>query len=375
MRRSGFALALVGLLAVGCTVDSPVDPAGLLEGWAGISEQVGNRLADLVADPLGNRPYPVLVGGDSARIFYATNLGDVRVRFSGPTDDLVIPGILGPSNLYRIVDGERELLQPLVPAGALSGLTTDGQWIACIVVPDLEAPTTEVRVAQVWGEPFTIYAAPEGDVVLPPLAISAGRVAFMTVDIETGAATLRVLAIEGAAEVARVETVGAFDLLSDRLAYAIEADGGGAIVLHDLAVDEATELARGSGLAGANVYLTNNAVVWGVESGEGHTAVSAYDLPTATVRVWADAADGTLTGAADGFFVTEEEQERSTTSYRIVVRAYDDEGTARELARFRAHGLAGQATIFGRRVAFVNAERRIVTALPTGEDRESYAPF
>jgi len=126
-------VALVGVVLIGltgCTIDVSDDATGVLGELVQLVENAQDNIDALLANPLDSDPYPVLMGGDSARIFYATNLGDIQLNFKGRTNDIVFPGLVGPSNVYRIQDGERELLRPLVLAGGMSGLATDGEYVA-----------------------------------------------------------------------------------------------------------------------------------------------------------------------------------------------------------------------------------------------------
>lgn len=383
--RAGTIVVAIGALATaGCTVEAPFDPGQLVGGVDDLFQSVQDRVSELLADPLDSRPYPSLLGGDSERIFYATNLGDIRIKFRGPTNDLVLPGLLGPSNLYRIQDGQRELLRPLIPAGALSGLGTDGQYVVYVFVLDAERPGLHRLVAGELGggrDRTLLEVEPDAAVILPPLAVHEGRVACVVSDWQAGTAALRVLDLASGAEVATVEQAdfASFDLRAGRLVYAAPAGGTSiAITLRSLGTGAETGVATvDPGPAGwLKVLLTDNKVVWAEPVGGGLSRIVAYDIPAGTTRVWVDAVAGELAGAHDDFFVTQETIfPASGRPERIAIRRYDSAGRSRVLADFRAHGLAGQARILGNRVVFVNAQRRIVAVPLTGGGRTSYAAY
>ncbi|TWT41856.1 hypothetical protein RAS1_29790 [Phycisphaerae bacterium RAS1] len=132
MRRASLLSTPLAALLASCTVDAPFDPARFFGPLGDALSDAQNTLEGALADPLGAQPFPVLMGGDSDRIFYATNLGDVRVRFPGPTGDIVLPGVLGPSNVYVHQDKERALVRPLAPSSALFGLQADGEHVASV---------------------------------------------------------------------------------------------------------------------------------------------------------------------------------------------------------------------------------------------------
>ena len=108
------ALVLSGL--TGCDIDVPLDLAGLARPIENAIGDVLTGVEQALADPLDANPFPVLIGGNSARVFYATNLTDIRLRFPGPLNDIVLPGVFGPSNVYEFdtATKRRKLIRPLV---------------------------------------------------------------------------------------------------------------------------------------------------------------------------------------------------------------------------------------------------------------------
>ena len=195
------ALLLAGLIlttGAGCTVDLPgfALPFGGQFPLAAAVQQAQRNFERLVADPLGSKPFPVLIGGDSERIFYATNLGDIRINLKGPSSDFVLPGLLGPSNLYREQDKQRNLLRPLLPAGTFSGLATDGEYVAYVewTETDEGLRPTRIIVETVPGAgAATVFdvGSNEGRLVTSLSDADRGRVAFLVRDVETGEAWLR----------------------------------------------------------------------------------------------------------------------------------------------------------------------------------------
>jgi hypothetical protein len=103
--------ALVLVIVGGCTVDVPqLSDAGLGQFINQLERQLATQQQEFenaIQDPLDTDPYPVLVGGDSAHVYYATGLTDIRLNLPGRQNDLVIPSFVGPSNLYLYQDGKR----------------------------------------------------------------------------------------------------------------------------------------------------------------------------------------------------------------------------------------------------------------------------
>jgi hypothetical protein len=374
----------IGLLLCGCTVDVPLNPAGLLGPLEDIAQRLQNDVERLVGDPLGSKPFPVIIGGDSERLLYATNLGDIRLRFSGPINDFVLPGLIGPSNVYEIQNNERALVRVLTLGSTYAGLATDGRRVAYIDYIDSVAPGPgRIVIGELpIGDERVLYeATPGAEALLPPLILSEGRIAVVAQSLERPEQSLRVITLDGRLEYEITgETIEAFDLQAGRLAVIVNPpDAGSRVVLRDLATGTDTELA--SGLQNSDplfaLALTNNQVVWSEVADGGLSRIRAFDITTGQTRTWVDAAEGELAGASDTFFVMQELNPRTLEKPdQIIVRRFDAEGRAKKLADFRADGLAGQATILGDRVVFVNDERRIVVVpLLRDEDRRSYAPF
>jgi hypothetical protein len=372
------------LLSAGCTFDVPVDPAGffasLPDPFAGLGEAVEKALSD----PLGSKPFPVLVGGDSERIFYATNLGDTRFNFAGPSNDIVIPGLLGPSNLYKYENNQRQMIHPLVPAGLFSGLTTDGVHAVYLAFSESEPPlpTRVVIHDSLLVEPRVLFDVteldPSGFVMAP--AVDDGRVAFFIDSMDGSGTTLRIEDVYGE-QSAREIDVGhgwAFDLKGRQLVYEVRAADSSQLVLLDLSTEEATTtvLELGSSNSVDGVFLTNNLVVWSEWSDFGGGRIRAYEMASGTTHTWADLVAGRLTGAADTHFLTEESVigDNGITE-RTVIRLHEVGGRERKLADFRRTGLSGQSRILGDRAVFVNPDRRIVTVPLSGGDRKSFKPF
>ena len=382
--RAGLAM-LALIVAAGCTVEAPFDPAtvfGPLEDFvSGVQESYTN----FVGDPFDSRPFPTLLGGDSQRVFYATDLGDIRITFPGPTNDIVLPGLLGPSNVYKIEDDKRELVQPLVVGGAVTGLATDGDVIAYVFIPDQESPGTHRVVAGslASGSDQILYEAVVGtEVILPPLTVSGNRVAFAVLNTQTSRSALHVIDVSTPPAAPLTIDLGvaeSFDLRGTRLVYAVtETDTGAQIVLRDLNTAAETTLATGvkAPTDGLPVFLTDNKVVWGEWAGDELSRVVAYSIPTATQTVWMDAVSGDLAGASDEFFVTQGYANRAAGQADfILIQRYALDGQSKEIARFRADGLAGQAHIYGDRIVFVNPGRRIVLVPLIGAGRQSFAPY
>ena len=110
---------------------------GLLLAVSACDDKLLNQLGGFLEDPLGTEPFPVIIGGDDAQVFYATNLGDITFRFPGMAYDSVLPGFLGPSNVYQFTKKAPELIRPLVPSGAtrptaMARLVTDGRYVAYV---------------------------------------------------------------------------------------------------------------------------------------------------------------------------------------------------------------------------------------------------
>ncbi|NOT00284.1 MAG: hypothetical protein HOP29_06615 [Phycisphaerales bacterium] len=390
-----YALPAVAVLALlgACDVNVPFDPASAFAPIDSAIDRIGNEIDNAVADPLDARPFPVLIGGNEARVYYATNLTDIRVNFTGPTNDVVFSGV-GPSNVYHYdVSGkERELLAPLVPAGVsaeLGRVATDGVFVAYQSTEGgsiLDGGLFDAsRIVAGWlggfGETRVIMdeAADESIEILPGLAIGYGRLVFSYSDTSADVDRLRVVDLHDEAPDIEIEAAwfGSFSVRGDRLVYsAATIDGGAVVVLRNLATDEETIVDEGGTAVVFELGLADNSVVW-AEYGLGDTRrVWRFDIPTGTKRLWVDGVVGRMAGASDEFFVTEETVYRLPQAPdKLVIRRYDADGRMRQLASFRADGLAGQTRVIGSRVAWVNPERRVVLAPLAGGDRITFRPF
>ena len=325
MRTAGISVTAVALSALalgltsGCTVNVPFDPSQLGQGLGDLLNQAQNNLTNLVSDPFNSHPYPWLLGGDSETVYYATNLGDIRIKFRGPTTDIVIPGILGPSNIYQIVTDPqspyrgRELLQPLVVGGSLTGISTDGTWYAFVFVPEPNDPGPHHLVAGGVGigvPQATVYEATAGEqLIRADLVVNDAKVAFVVTSLtsDNGAPNqLRVHDLVPSSPlppvVIEAEGIGAFDFKNERLAYVARADLGTTtpsgtvqILLRDLATGVEKQIASYNAAVTdvVGVFLTANGVVWS-ETGAagGQVRVRAYDTPTAVTRTWLDGVSG-----------------------------------------------------------------------------------
>lgn len=376
MRLRWLALLIPVLTFSGCTLEAPLDPADVGGDFAAFLNQLGRRVENAVRNPLDQKLNPQLLGGDSTRIFYATNLGDVRITFPGPTNDWVIPGVLGPSNLYVYHEGERRLLRPLVPAGALSRLDFDGDSVVFVLSHNIGTPqfTEQVIVSGSLFDHFKLLEVPLSDgVFITDLEISGGRVAVLLAALADGVSDeLRLydLAAPESPILFTAQRIEQVALRGDRLAYVAD---GERIVLYDHITRTTTEFPAGD--SPTDVTLTDNHVVWGQLRPNGARAVYAYAIPTGTMTLWADAVDGRIAGATDEYFITETSTiGRNNVTWRIVIRRYDSTGAAKTLADFRADGLAGQTMVMGDRVVFVNAEARIVVVPFQGGGRFNFRP-
>lgn len=388
MRATEKLTTLAAILALaGCTVDVPINPAAGFQPLDSLLNDLQSGFGDAVADPLGAKPFPLLLGGDSQRVLYATNLTDIRLKFRGPTNDAVIPGILGPSNLYELSGKQRELIRPLVPTGALSGLKTDGRFVAWLTIPEFESEDVlqEIIVGDLSGFGDRVLYSSDSDggfIVGYTLALHDGRLAFAIADdVNHESERLRIEDLDGegpAIEIAGGQ-FGHVTLRGDRLAYfEIPADGAARIVLRDLSSQESIEVASNLRAAAYSIglVLTGNTLVWSDGTDGGVSRIMAYDITTGTTREWVDAARGRLAGATDDYVVTEERVDRFPNKPdRLVIRKYDIDGKPKQMADFRADGFAGQTRVLGDRVVWVNPDRRIVVQPLPGGDRKIFRPF
>ncbi len=386
MKRTILAVSvLLASMNTGCGIDVPVDPASFFAFVNNATGRLDNVFQDAVADPFGVDPYPVLIGGDSARTFYATNLTDTSINFSGRSNDIVIPGFTGPSNVYRFTQNprNRELLRPLVGGGSFFGQATDGRYIGFIAFEDLQAFDLTIRVTDLFGgEDRVIFEDGASRSLIPAkLFISNGRIAYQLVETVSDRHVLRVDDLSGVEPSVEIsaERIGAFALSSDLLAYI--ADTSSEVVsleLRDLGTGITTTLdpaLRSNSIFNAELFIANNRIVWSEQDGPGVSRVTAYDLVNDSTTVLADGVIGHLVGATDTHFVTEEQYTRDNGVNRIRIRRYDEDARMRVLADFRADGLAGQTRVLGDRAAWVNPDRKVVLAPLDGRDRAIFRPF
>lgn len=381
IRSLSCSLALCSL--VGCTVDAPLDPANLGRPLDNIGDAISNAFENAIEDPLDQSPYPVILGGDSERVLYATNLSDIRVNFPGPTGVLILPGYFGPSNVYKIVDKERSLVGPLVPAGTLTGLATDGRTIAFMSLGDLATAGDDQLVAIAPSELSSrvIYdAADDAWRLAGQIAVDDGRVAFsLNSDVEAAVRIVDLIRDSATVEFAAGEYVQSIALHGSRLAYLHTEGGVSQVALRDLETDVVTTVdgdVRTTSTA-AKIFLSENRLVWSESSSpDGLSRVSAFDIPSGETRVLAEGVAGDLAGASDAYFLTQELVERMPDhADQIVIRRFDSDGKEKKLADFRSTGLAGQATILGDRAVWVNPARRIFVAPLAGGARRDFAPY
>lgn len=376
MRTQRLAVSVALVAMGGCTIESPLDPASISGDITDFFNQVAREIENAVKNPLDQKLYPKLLGGDSESIYYATNLGDIRVTFDGPSNDWVFPGIVGPSNLYVYQNGERRLARPLVPAGALSRMAFDGDSLAFVLSRNIGTPefTESVIVSRAAFNNLTLLDAPLADgAFVTQLAISGERVAVL-LDGASDAAADRVRLFDlrdpSAPDEFAAGRIGGLVLRGDRMAFLAD---DARIVLVELVAGSTVEVPAARAL---DLTLANNHVVWTVAGSSGSSAVYAYSIPDGVTKIWADAVPGRLAGATDDHFVTETTEIGSNgRTFRVVVRRYEVAGGSRVLADFRADGLAGQTMVLGNRAVFVNADRRIVVVPFDGGERFNFRPY
>lgn len=393
MLRGKLAISTLGLAAMtACQLDVPIDPAGLVSplnsALAGLDREIERSLAD----PLGTHPYPVLLGGDAERVYYTTNLGDIEFDFPGPTGDLILPGLLGPVNLYLydIDKRQRDLAETVFLAGATQAFTsfvTDGEYLAYVRLLDpADADgTPQVVVARVEGGDHRVLFNSDGagDRLADfNLALDDGRLAMILTDAEFESTRIRVEDLTGLQPTREIDAAfsGPIALHGDRLA-SVEQTSAGAfdLVLRNLQTDEVVVVARNLRTpfpSEVALFLTDNTLVWSEPSPDGLTRVLVHDVPTGLSRVWNDGVSGRLAGATDVEYLVEERVARLPQAADLInVYRFDLEGRSKRLAQFRADGLSGQTRVLGNHAAWVNPERRIVLApLPSG-DRLIFKPF
>ncbi len=387
-RRGSFArrsvVAGLGVvLFCGCTVDIPFDEsAGPLGDLTGFLGNLQRGFENAIEDPFDANPFPIVFGGDSERVFYATNLTDIRLNFPGP-NDIIVPGIIGPSNVYKLQDRQRELIRPLALTNAVAGMATDGRFVAYLTIADLgETPRVGVAVSDLHRtEERLIYLPADGQATaVSDLAIDHGRLAFVIEDFLNGGVVLHVEDLNEVEPAVEIESDWIADvrLRGNALVYVESVEGGPVrIVLRDLPSGESTVVAPNlpPGDWRARLYLADNTLVWSELDSADVSRIMTYDVPTGATRVWADAVAGELAGASDEFFVTATYIANQGKPDRIAVTRYGADGKSKELARFDANGFAGQTQVLGNRVIWVNPDRKIVIQPLAGGERDLFKPF
>jgi hypothetical protein len=376
MRRSVAGIVVAITLALpSCTIDAPFDPATLLRPGSAISRALG-QFGQGLDNPFNNRPTPVLLGGDAARIFYATDLTDIEVRFDGPTNDIVLPGFLGPSNVYAFEDGNRTVVRRLVTSGALWRAATDGENVAFVQKPGLG--TDDQQNDLVLNGNVLMTLAPGDDAFFSDVVLVEGTlVAAVQLLTDDFAARIHVFdALSGQERfLVSAHVVSSLNLLGDQLVYWI--DVGSVFRLIDFNVvsgENATLVERTS--SPIDVVQSANRVVWSEEVDLDHARVVALDRSSGEIKTLAETVSGRLAGATDSAIVIEETftAENDITS-RIAIRRQNDDGSVDELANIRADRRAGQTIVVGDRAVFVNDDQKIVVVPLNGGERFNFQPF
>ncbi len=384
LMTSVLATTLIAIPA--CNLEIPLNPSDLARPFANFAEDLQDSVDRAAADPFGARPFPRLIGGNNRDVFYATNLADVRIDFAGPTNNIILPGITGASNLYvyDLDQRERNLAETFLPSALVTpfaNMVTDGTYVAYTIADEDGLRVDAGRIGQSVQTVFRTVKDGERFASLE-LVMDEGRLAFQVFDFADDGFFIRVIDLldrtlpqefvtEGLARIA---------LNGDRLAWLSSTQGPtGNVTLIELSTGNITVLADRLAVETPldnDLAIADNLVVWSETTGDGLKRISAYDMPTKTGFVWADGVAGRLAGATDDFFVTEEVELRLPRAPdRISVRRYDADGRMRTLARFPREGLAGQATVAGQNVVWVNPERRVIVAPIAGGDRQSFRPF
>ncbi|MCB9854022.1 MAG: hypothetical protein H6819_13050 [Phycisphaerales bacterium] len=357
--------------------------------------QLQRDFANLIEDPLDTNPYPIIIGGDDANVFYATNLADIPFKLDGQKNSYVIPGLLGPSNVYEFTKNKPELIRPLAPSatGFVQRMVTDGEFVAYVNV-GFDAESEQITLDTVVSEdllispivlPTTVVdvSGNSSQFILPDLKIDAGRLAVILADTQTELTSIRIVDLFAGSADIEFEVGSSLisaDLSGNRFAYVALVNNGVVVALRDLATGESTILPEGnvgSGPFVTDVYLTPNSVVWSQYASPDLIRVSRYDIPTGQTRVISEGLVGRLAGATDEFLLTEEYVYRNDNGKAdlIKVRRIANDGKEKKLGEFKANGLAGQARVIGNRAVWVNANREIVIAPFDNRDRNSFKPF
>lgn len=374
---------------------------GLFVGLLGCDQQLANRIerdiTNLIEDPLGVQPYPVIIGGNDADVFYATNLGDIPFNIPGSKNDFVIPGLLGPSNVYEFSKSKPDLIRPLGPSAFpfLRRMTTDGRFLvytnAEIIDEQLRSNTVIVEDLFLAGivNPQVVYRIDDASqqFVFPDLLLDSGRLVVTTVDPATGISSFHIIDLLTESAETEFEAgahIYAANLRGGLLAYIADVNNSPVAMLRDLPTGETTVLSDEVILDYASIpdiYLSLNGIVWSEYSAPNLIRIVRYDTTTGQTRVWADAVEGRLAGATDEFLLTEEQiirDEPFTSGDKadlVRIRRIDIDGKVKQLAEFRFDGLAGQSRVIGNRAVWVNAERKVVIAPFDNRDRNSFKPF
>lgn len=357
--------------------------------------QLQRDFGNLIEDPLDTKPYPIIIGGDDANVFYATNLADIPFKLEGQKNSYVIPGLLGPSNVYEFTKNKPELIRPLAPSatGFIQRMVTDGEFVAYVNV-GFDTESEQITLDTVVSEdlivspillPKTVVdvSGNSSQFILPDLKIDAGRLAVILADEQTELTSIRIVDLFGGSADIEFEvgsSLIAADLSGNRFAYAALIDNGIVVAIRDLATGEATTLPEGnvgSGPFVTDVYLTPNSVVWSQYASPDLIRVTRYDIPTGQSRVVSEGLPGNLAGATDEYLLTEEYVYRADDGKAdlIKVRRISNDGKVKKLGEFKANGLAGQARVIGNRAVWVNADRKIVIAPFDNRDRNAFKPF
>jgi hypothetical protein len=374
-RSLAYCVGAAALILPSCTIDVPFDPATLLLPGNTLGEAL-EKFGQQIEDPFNNRPTPLLLGGDAKRIFYATDLTEIDIRFDGPTNDIVLPGFIGPSNVYVHEDGERKFVRRLVPTGALWRLATDGTNVAFVQKPGLGTDAQQNDL--VLNGQVLLSHAPGDEAFFADVVLVEGTLAVTEQSLD-GAFASRVHVFDAASGQARflvsAAVVSPLSLLGDELVYWTNVGGAYRLVELNVVSGENHTLAERTSPP-RDVFQSANRVVWSEEIDFGHVRVLALDHASGQIATLGDTVSGRLAGATDGVFVSEEQfTADNDVTGRIAVRRHNADGTVEELANFRADRRAGQTFVAGDRAVFVNDDQRIVVVPLAGGDRFNFSPF
>ena len=377
MRSISSFLTLAAL--AGCTLDVPVNPGGLFSDLAGNLENLSNQAADAAADPLGVKPFPRLFQSDGQQLFYATNLTQIQIRFRGRGNDLALPSILGPTNIYELVNRDRQVVSLLQPTLGVVRLDTDGEFLVALQAYEIAEGEFRTRVVSenlFTGVVTALYEPPSGEFAATALAIAGGKVAYAAVNLDTGDGMLRIVDLHDMTNETEIDIGGysELDLRDNRLVYLDTSSADiNRIMLRNIISGETTVIAEEDGYPSFD--LTANKVVWALYTNAG-LRVSTYDIPTGETRVITEDLPGEFAGASDDFVLSEEwftvgDNGRN----RLAVWRESFDGARKKIAEFDADGFAGQTRVVGDDAVWVNPERRIVLQPLAGGDRKIIEPF